>query len=266
MSSRIAATFARCRAEGRAALVGYLTGWDPDRAGSLARLIAACEAGVDVLELGVPFSDPTADGPEIQAAMVRARAAGATLDGVLELAAELRGRFAELPIVLFSYANPLLRGLERDPDFCRRLATLGVDGLLIVDLPPEHAAILREPARAAGLDWIGLVAPTSTTQRRDRVLAGASGFVYAVSLTGVTGSALDASSDALRTQLDDLRERTSLPIAVGFGVREPAQVAALAPRVDGVVVGSALVRAGRDDVGSLATCVAALRAATRLRS
>jgi tryptophan synthase alpha chain len=261
--SRISAVFARCRAENRTALVGYLTGFDPDRAGSLARLSAACEAGLDILELGVPFSDPTADGPEIQAAMVRARAAGATLDGVLELAAELRRRFAELPIVLFSYANPLLRGLERDVEFFRRIATLGIDGILVVDLPPEHAATLRDPARAAGLDWIGLVAPTSTPTRLERVLAGASGFVYAVSLTGVTGSALDAKSNSLRTQLDDLRQRSSLPIAVGFGVREPAQVAALAAQADAVVVGSALVKAGRDDVGSLASAVAALRAATR---
>ena len=261
MSSRIAATFERCRAEGRAALIGYLTGYDPDRDGSLARLLAACEAGLDVLELGVPFSDPTADGPEIQAAMVRALAAGATLEGVLELATRVRERFAELPIVLFSYANPLLRRLERDSGFLQRLATLGIDGVLVVDLPPEHAATLRDPARAAGLDWIGLVAPTSTPARRERVLANASGFVYAVSLTGVTGSALDVGSDALRDQLDDLRSQTELPIAVGFGVREPAQVAALAPRVDGVVVGSALVRAGREDAGALRNAVAALRAA-----
>jgi tryptophan synthase alpha chain len=268
--SRIAARFARCRAEGRAALVGYLTGYDPDRAGSLARLIGACEAGVDVLELGVPFSDPTADGPEIQAAMVRARAAGATLEGVLELAIAVRERFADLPIVLFSYANPLLRGCDRHPEgaagFCRRLAAIGIDGLLVVDLPPEHTQVLRDPARAAGLDWIGLVAPTSTPARRDRVLASASGFVYAVSLTGVTGAALDADSEALRVQLDELRERSSLPIAVGFGVREPAQVAALALQVDGVVVGSALVRAGRESVASLAATVAALRAATPRQS
>lgn len=264
MSSRIAASFARCRADQRAALIGYITAYDPDRAGSLARLTAACEAGLDVLEIGVPFSDPTADGPEIQAAMVRARAAGSTLDGVLELVAELRGRFAELPIVLFSYANPLLRALERDGGFCSRLAELGVDGLLVVDLPPEHASVLRDPARAAGLDWIGLVAPTSTAQRRERVLAQASGFVYAVSLKGVTGSALDAHSEGLRAQLEDLRGRTQLPIAVGFGVREPEQVAALAPRVDGVIVGSALIRAGRDELGSLTKLVAALRAATLL--
>jgi tryptophan synthase alpha chain len=266
MSTRIHDRFVRCAGEGRAALVGYLTAYDPDRAGSLARLIAACEAGIDVLELGVPFSDPTADGPEIQAAMVRARAAGATLDGVLELAAAVRERFAELPIVLFSYANPLLRASERDPDgplgFCRRLASIGIDGLLVVDLPPEHAAVLRAPARSIGLDWIGLVAPTSTASRRERVLANATGFVYAVSLTGVTGAALDTQSDGLRAQLDKLRAQTKLPIAVGFGVRDASQVAALASRVDGVVVGSALVRAGREHPDALANAVAVLRAAT----
>jgi tryptophan synthase alpha chain len=266
--SRISARFNECRAAGRAALVGYLTGFDPDREGSLAALLAACEAGVDVLELGVPFSDPTADGPEIQAAMVRARAAGATLEGVLELAAAVRERFPNLPIVLFSYANPLLRGCSRDPGgaagFCRRLVELGVDALLVVDVPPEHTASLRDPARAAGLDWIGLVAPTSTPERRARVLASASGFVYAVSLTGVTGAALDASSELLRSMLDELRQATELPIAVGFGVREPAQVAALASQVDGVVVGSALVRAGREGPEPLAQLVAALRAATSI--
>jgi tryptophan synthase alpha chain len=265
---RLAARFARCRDEGRAALVGYLTAFDPDREASLARLLAAVEAGVDVLELGVPFSDPTADGPEIQAAMVRALAAGASLAGVLELAAEVRRRDPDLPIVLFSYANPLLRACDRDQDgaagFCRRLVALGVDALLVVDLPPEQAAILRDPARAAGLDWIGLCAPTSPPARRDRIVAGASGFVYAVSLTGVTGSALDADSEALREQLEDLRRRSSgeLPIVVGFGIREPAQVAALAPRVDGVVVGSALVRAGREGVEALGELVAGLQRAT----
>jgi tryptophan synthase alpha chain len=263
---RIAARFAACRSRGRAALVGYLTGFDPDHAGSLASLLAACEAGVDVLELGVPFSDPTADGPEIQAAMVRALAAGASLERVLALASEVRQRFAELPIVLFSYANPLLRACDRDPGgaagFCERLRELGVDALLVVDLPWEQAAILREPARAAGLDWIGLCAPTSPPARRDKIVEGASGFVYAVSLTGVTGAALDANSHALQAQLEDLRGRTELPIAVGFGIRDPAQVQALAARVDGVVVGSALVEASRSGPESLASLVASLRAAT----
>jgi tryptophan synthase alpha chain len=267
-TSRITQTFETCRAQGRTALVAYLTAYDPDRAGSLARLLAACEAGVDILELGVPFSDPTADGPAIQAAMVRARAAGATLDSVLDLAAAVRERFPTLPIVLFSYANPLLRGCERDPEgaqgFCNRLAAIGVDALLVVDLPPEHAAVLREPARAAGLDWIGLIAPTSTPARREQVLAHASGFVYAVSLTGVTGAALDAGGEALHVQLDGLRARSPVPVVVGFGVREPAQVAALAPSADGVVVGSALVLAGCEGVDALARAVAGLRTATRV--
>lgn len=264
-SGRIAACFARCRAQGRAALIGYLTGHDPDLETSEARLLAACEAGLDILELGAPFSDPTADGPEIQAAMVRALAGGATLERVLTLAAAVRRRHPELPIVLFSYANPLLRACARDAagasGFCARLRELGVDGLLIVDMPPEQAAALREPARAAGLDWIGLCAPTSPPRRRDLIVGGASGFVYAVSLTGVTGAALDADSEGLRAQLADLRARSSLPLAVGFGIREPAQVSALAPFVDGVVVGSALVRAASEGVTALRERIAGLRAA-----
>jgi tryptophan synthase alpha chain len=258
---RLQARFERCRAEHRAALVGYLTGGDPDFDGSLARLRAAVEGGVDILELGVPFSDPTADGPEIQAAMVRALASGATLAGVLELAVQVRALDDDLPIVLFSYANPLLRALERDPSVCQRLRERGIDALLVVDLPPESADILRVPADAAGLDWIGLVAPTSPPARRDRICASASGFVYAVSLTGVTGTLLDANSPVLLEQLADLRTRTTTPIAVGFGVREPSQVAALAKHADAVVVGSALVRAGREGVDHLRDLVTQLRAA-----
>jgi tryptophan synthase alpha chain len=267
--TRISASLARCRAEGRSALIGYLTGFDPDREGSLARLRAACSAGLDVLELGVAFSDPTADGPQIQAAMVRALRSGSTLAGVLELAATLRDEFPELPIVLFSYANPLLQAGMREREgaagLCARLVERGVDGLLIVDLPPESSAPLREPARAAGLDWIGLVAPTSTPHRRDRVIASASGFVYAVSLTGVTGAALDTGSAALRRQLEDLRAASDLPIAVGFGVRSAEQVRALAGLADAVVVGSALVRAGLEGVEALAGKVSELRAASAAR-
>lgn len=247
--SRISETFDRCRQENRAALVGYLTAFDPDRDGSVQRMIAACDAGIDVLELGVPFSDPTADGPEIQSAMVRALKAGSTLAGALEIAAEVRKVRSE-PIVLFSYANPLLRmGAEK---LVATAVEAGIDGLLVVDMPPESAAALREPARAAGLDWIGLSAPTSTPVRRQKVVDASTGFVYAVSLTGVTGAALDAASDSLRGQLADLRARTELPIAVGFGVRGVEQVRELAPRADGVVVGTALVRAGRESVDALA--------------
>ena len=255
----LAARFAACAAEGRAALVGYLTAFDPDRARSLDRLCAACEAGLDVLELGVPFSDPAADGPTIQAAMVRALASGATVAATLDLAAELRRR-VDVPIVLFSYANPLLRfGAQAVTE---RATRAGVSGLLLVDLPPEHSASLRDPARAHGLDWIGLVAPTTTPARRATVLANSSGFIYAVSLTGVTGTALDSNDAQLHQGLASLRASTGLPVVVGFGVRTSDDVHALARSADGVVVGSALVEAGNQGTAALASLVRGLRAAT----
>ncbi len=259
--SRIAEAFARARAESRAAFIGYLTAFDPEREGSRERLFAACEAGLDVLELGVPFSDPTADGASIQSAMVRALRAGSSLAGVLELAAEVRARF-ETPIVLFSYANPLLRRAASTT--IARVREAGIDGLLLVDMPPEAAAELRTPAREAGLDWVGLVAPTSTAERRAKIIEASSGFVYAVSLTGVTGAALDAEDAGLQGALTELKGAAGeLPVAVGFGIREPAQVAALAPHVDGVVVGSALVEAGRESAAALGEKVRSLVAATR---
>lgn len=258
ITSRIGPRFAACAAAGRAALVGYLTAFDPDRQGSLDRLLAACEAGLDVLELGVPFSDPTADGPTIQAAMQRALVAGATLDGALALAAEVRRRF-DLPIVLFGYANPLLR---RGADaLVADVARAGIDGLLVVDLPPEHCAVLRDPARRAGLDWIGLCAPTSTDARIEAVLSVTTGFVYAVSLTGVTGTRLDVDDPALHAQLAALRARAGIPVAVGFGVRDAAQVRALARHADGVIVGSALVEAGLDGAEGLAAKIRELAGA-----
>jgi len=259
VTSRIAAAFASARAEGRAALVGYLTAYDPDRARSLANLAAACDAGLDVLELGVPFSDPTADGSAIQAAMVRARAAGSTLAGVIELAAAVRERFAG-PIVLFSYCNPLLRrGAANVVADCVRA---GVDGLLVVDLPPEHAAILRDPVRAAGLDLIALVAPTTPPSRIGSVVAAATGFVYAVTLKGVTGATLDTARPELAGQIAAIRAHTDLPVAAGFGVRTEADVRALAAHADGVVVGSALVDAAQRSEAALARLVRSLRAAT----
>ena len=255
--SRIAAAFRRAQDQGRAAFVGYLTGHDPDMEGSYARLVAAVDGGLDVLELGVPFSDPTADGPDIQAAMVRARSSGATLDRVLELSGRLRERFPDLPIVLFSYANPLAAKGEA---FVEALKAGGIDGLLVVDVPAESAEWLRGPARAAGLDWIGLCAPTTTPDRLARTLAATSGFVYAVALTGVTGAKLDATSEALDAHLKRIKDGTDLPVAVGFGVRDPEQARRMAARADGVVVGSALVRAGLDGPDALKAKVTELAA------
>lgn len=258
-NGQLAARFAAAKADGRAALVAYLTGYDPTRQASLDRVLAACEAGVDVLELGVPFSDPTADGPTIQAAMVRALASGASVAGVIALAGEIRRRI-DVPVVLFGYANPLLRF---GPTLAATAAAADVAGLLVVDLPPEHAGELRGAASEHGLDWVGLVAPTTTRPRRIAVLANTTGFVYAVSLTGVTGAALDVDDTRLQQNLGELRAASGLPVAVGFGVRTPADVKALARHADGVVVGSALIEAGERGPAALAELVAAMRAATR---
>jgi tryptophan synthase alpha chain len=256
--SRIARAFSDAHAEGRAALIGYLTAYDPDLQGSLERIMAACDAGLDVLELGVPFSDPAADGPDVQAAMLRALASGATLPRVLDLARTIRER-TDIPIVLFSYANPLLQLGSR---LGAAAANAGVDGLLVVDCPPAHAAELRDPAVARGLDWIGLVAPTTTDARMEAVASVTSGFVYAVTLKGVTGAALDVDSDALARQLSTVRQRFDVPVAAGFGVRSAKQAQVLAGKADGVVVGSALIRAAQESVGALSELVRDLRAGT----
>lgn len=241
--ARIRETFEACKRGGKTALVGYMTAYDPDREGSKARILAACKAGLDVLELGVPFSDPTADGPAIQAAMVRALQGGSTLAGVLELAREVRAE-TDVPIVLFSYANPLLRyGPEK---LAADAKSAGIDGVLVVDMPADSADALRDPIRAEGLDWIGLVAPTTTPERLQRVLQVSTGFVYAVSLRGVTGAALKADSAAVHSYLESLRSQTELPVGVGFGIRTPEDARALAAHADGVVVGTALVQAAHE--------------------
>lgn len=257
--STISAAFDRAAAENRTALVGYLTAFDPTRERSRDQILAACEAGLDVLELGVPFSDPTADGPDVQGAMVRALGAGASLGKVLALATEIRARVAT-PIVLFSYANPLL---AMGPDVLAGAVTqAGVGGLLVVDLPPGHADVLRAPAAKAELDWIGLVAPTTSSDRMAEVAAVTTGFVYTVTLKGVTGAALNVDDPALAAQLAQVRSAFDVPMAAGFGIRTPAQVQALAPRVDGVVVGSALIAAAQQGVEELRGLVQALSQAT----
>jgi len=237
--SAISETFARCRAEGRAAFVPFIVAGDPDLATTEELLSVLAEAGADLIEIGVPFSDPIADGPVIQAAGQRALAAGATLERILATIARVRGRLG-VPLVLFSYANPILvHGAAR---FAEQAAASGVDGVLIVDLPPEEAAAEVSPALAEqGLDRILLLAPTSGPERIDLVAKAGSGFVYYVSRTGVTGER-EALADELPRQLRAVRRRLRLPVVVGFGISTPAQVAAVAPLADGVVVGSALVR------------------------
>jgi tryptophan synthase alpha chain len=245
--SAIDAAFERCRQEGRAAFIPFLMAGDPDlrTTGRLMEALAA--AGADLVELGVPFSDPVADGLVNQAAANRALASGTRLAAVLELVARERARL-DLPVVLFTYFNPVhSRGVER---FAEQAASSGVDGVLCVDLPPEEASRDLLPAlRQRGVDAIFLLAPTSTRERVARVAEASSGFVYYVSRTGVTG-VRDRLPDELVDDVRRLRRRLDLPLAVGFGISTPAQVAEVGRIADGVVVGSALVRlvaeGGRD--------------------
>lgn len=235
--NRIDACFAALKTAKRKGLVGFLTAGDPDPETSLEIMSAACNAGLDVLELGVPFSDPTSDGPVIQAAANRALASGATLSGTLSLAAALRRR-TSIPLVLFSYYNPLLQygpaRLHADA------VQSGIDGLLIVDLPPEEAPELTSQWPSPHLPLIRLLAPTTSPERVCRIVEQAGGFLYVITRTGVTGSGtLDASSIAEKT--GSLRASTDLPLALGFGIRNAADVARLAPLSDAVVVGSVLV-------------------------
>ena len=240
--NRIDQTFRRLAAEGRKGLVGYLTAGDPDAAISERNIRAAIENGVDVLELGVPFSDATADGPVIQEASQRALAAGMTVGGALQMACRLRRDF-DLPIVLFGYANPFFRyGYER---LSADAAEAGVDGVLVVDLPFEESGELRVPLEKHGLCFIRLIAPTTPTYRASAILKDAGGFVYYIMVTGVTGARTKTAED-VRGHVERLRGCTSLPIAVGFGVSGGQQAREAARSADAVVVGSALVRAAQE--------------------
>jgi len=236
--SRIAARFAKLKAEGRGALVTFLMGFDPDRDTSLAILKGLPAAGVDVIEIGVAFTDPMADGPSIQRAGQRALKAGATVPGVLDLVRELRRTDAETPVVLMGYYNPLLSyGVER---FCADAADAGVDGLIIVDVPPEEADEVEPHATAQGLDLIRLIAPTTDEARLPKVLGATTGFIYYVSITGITGTR-SADYGSLAPAIAALKRHTDLPVAIGFGIRTPEQAAIAASVADGAVVGTALV-------------------------
>ena len=236
--SRIGARFAGACNAGRAALVAYITAGDPHPRHTVWLMHALVAGGADVLELGVPFSDPMADGPVIQLACERALAHGTSLSRVLAMVAEFRRRDADTPVVLMGYLNPIeSMGLD---EFARRARAAGVDGVLVVDLAVEEAPDFVAPLRAAGLDCIFLLAPTSPPARIQAIAKAGSGYLYYVSLKGVTGAAtLDVG--AVRHKLAEIRAHTRLPVAVGFGVRDARTAAQVGQVADGVVVGSALV-------------------------
>lgn len=237
-TGRFAALFERCRAERRPALITYLMAGDPELGTSLRFARACLEGGADALELGVPFSDPSADGPVIQRAGERALAAGTTVSGCLELARAVR-RDSEAPLAVMSYLNPLLSLGEAG--LATRCKRSGVDALIVPDLPAEESSLLAAPLRAAGVGLVSFLSPVSPPSRVAAAAEAASAFVYFVAVTGVTG-ARKALPEELPAQLRGVREQTGAPVAVGFGVSTPAQARALAPLADGVIVGSAIVR------------------------
>src|SRR5688572_12595322 len=237
--TRLSDTLSRLHGQHTKALVVYLTASDPSLDGSVEAALAAVRGGADVLEIGVPFSDPIADGPVIQKAMGRALAAGGGLTAAMKLVEALR-RDTQCPIVLFGYLNPLLwDGIEAT---CQRIAQAGADGLLVVDVPYEEAAPYKGAAAAAGLDWVSLVAPTTSSERAAAIAKDATGFLYVVSMTGVTGGALTGVT-AVQPLLQSVRRHSSIPVCMGFGVRDEQTAALAAEAADGVVVGSAIVQA-----------------------
>jgi tryptophan synthase alpha chain len=249
MTTRIDNRFAALKSEGRPALVTFLMGGDPDHDTSLAIIRALPKAGADVIEIGMPFTDPMADGPAVQAAGLRALAAGATLVKTLDLIRAFRTTDDTTPVVLMGYYNPIfIYGVEK---FLRDADASGVDGLIVVDLPPEEDEELCLPALKAGLNFIRLATPTTDDKRLPAVLANTSGFVYYVSITGITGSAKPDPAK-VGAAVARIKRHTDLPVCVGFGVRTAEDARAIASGADGVVVGSALidmVKNSLDDAG-----------------
>lgn len=236
--SRIAARFAALKAANKAAFISFITAGDPDEKTTAALLARLPGAGADLIELGVPFSDPMADGPAIQASSQRALKSGMSVAKVLDLVRGFREKDNVTPIVLMGYCNPLhMYGMAR---FVRDAAEAGVDGLITVDLPPEEDEILRAPASVQGLDIVRLATPTTNDLRLKTVLRGAGGFLYYVSITGVTGTKSFAD-DEVRAAVERLKSATDLPCAVGFGIKTPERAAAVAKFADAAVVGSAIV-------------------------
>jgi len=245
VTTRIDARFADLKREGRSAFVTFLMAGDPDPETSLAIIKALPTAGADIIEIGMPFTDPMADGPSIQAAGLRALKAGMTLKKTLEMVRAFREGDNATPLVLMGYYNPIyIYGVDR---FLSDAKSAGVDGLIIVDLPPEEDAELCEPALRAGLNFIRLATPTTDDKRLPAVLANTSGFVYYVSITGITGAAA-VNSSAVGEAVARIKRHTTLPVCVGFGIKTPEAAQAVAGRADGAVVGTALVDALRSSL------------------
>jgi tryptophan synthase alpha chain len=238
MATRIGKIFDELRAKNEKALVVYLTAGDPSLEMTKKIILALGKSGVDIVEIGVPFSDPTADGPVIQEAAQRSLKGRTTLRGVLQMIAELR-KISQIPIVLFGYFNPIYAyGAEK---FARDATRAGVDGVLVVDLPPEEAAELKKHTDAAGIDFISLIAPTTGKQRAKKIASSATGFLYYISITGVTGTAVPKIGD-IEADLKIIRKISSLPVVVGFGISRPEQARQIGRLADGVVIGSAVVK------------------------
>lgn len=236
MSTRLEAVFAK----NQPAFVAYIMGGDPDRETSQRVMSALPSAGVDIIELGFPFTDPMADGPVIEDAGIRARKAGATVTSVLSMATEFRKSDDVTPVILMGYANPVYQmGYKA---FAAKASKAGIDGIILVDLPPEEDGDIRSELHAKGISIIRLATPTTDAERLPIVVSGSSGFVYYVSMTGVTGAA-ESSSGSVAQQVSRVREASSLPVVVGFGVKTADRAAEIAKDADGVVVGSAIVRA-----------------------
>ncbi|MDE3059389.1 MAG: tryptophan synthase subunit alpha [Pseudomonadota bacterium] len=255
MSDRIEKTFACLRAEKSAALIPFIMSYDPDAETTAALLEALPAAGAGLIEIGMPFSDPMADGPVIQAAGKRALDAGATVSGILELVRNFRKKNNDTPIILMGYFNPVYR--YGNETFCKDAASAGVDGLILVDLPPEEEHEIRPYLDESGIRLIRLIAPTSDDARLKLLTASASGFVYYISVTGITG-AKSADQETLKKKIAHLRRFTALPVAAGFGIKTPEQAKQAAEHADAVVVGSALVDViskakGKDAVVKAAT-------------
>lgn len=247
--SRLERRFELLRGEQRGGLVTFITAGDPDPVTSAHILGGLAESGADIIEIGMPFSDPMADGPAIQAASQRALAKGMNLSTTLQMVVDFRATDRDTPIILMGYYNPIYRyGSQQFIDDAKRA---GVDGLIIVDLPPEEDSELCLPASEAGIHWIRLVAPTTSDLRLDRVLAHSSGFLYYVSITGITGTG-SASKRDVTSAVEKIRQHSNLPVAIGFGITTPEEVATMANIGDAAVVGSALVKrieAGLDENG-----------------